>query len=208
MRRRPDHTGGLASDGHAGELIRVSAVPRVAEYDLTRRLLPWIPTTDMHLFDIARVLILLAAANGTPVIARKMFGDRLGWPLDFGAALPDAQPLFGRAKTFRGIVVALCAATAVAPILRLPAGLGALVAAGAMIGDLLSSFTKRRLHLHPSSQATGLDQVPEALLPLLLCMVWLPLTLADVVLGTLAFFVGDVLLSRLLYRLHLRERPY
>ena len=40
-------------------------------------------------------------------------------------------------------------------------GIGLLVAATAMAGDLLSSFLKRRLALAPSSQAIGLDQIPE-----------------------------------------------
>ena len=32
----------------------------------------------------------------------------------------------------------------------------------AMVGDLLSSFVKRRLKFQPSSRATGLDQIPES----------------------------------------------
>jgi hypothetical protein len=36
-------------------------------------------------------------------------------------------------------------------------------------GAPLSSFIKRRLALVPSSQAIGLDQIPESLFPLLAC---------------------------------------
>ena len=42
---------------------------------------------------------------------------------------------------------------------------GLVVASVAMSGDLLSSFLKRRLSLPPSSRATGIDQIPECLLP-------------------------------------------
>jgi CDP-2,3-bis-(O-geranylgeranyl)-sn-glycerol synthase len=36
----------------------------------------------------------------------------------------------------------------------------------------------------------------------------LSLTVADIAAGVIVFFVGEVLLSRLLYALGLRERPY
>ena len=42
------------------------------------------------------------------------------------------------------------------------------LAVGAMAGDLVSSFMKRRLRLKSEAQAVGLDQIPEVLLPLLL----------------------------------------
>ena len=77
-----------------------------------------------------------------------------------------------------------------------------------MAGDLFSSFLKRRMHLLPSSRSTGLDQIPEALVPLLLCRHTLSLTALDIAVGVAIFFVGEVLLSVLFYKLHLRERPY
>jgi hypothetical protein len=77
-----------------------------------------------------------------------------------------------------------------------------------MIGDLLSSFCKRRLGLTPSSPAIGLDQVPESLFPFLACREALSLTAADIGAGMAIFFVGEVLLSRVLYALGLRDRPY
>ena len=43
--------------------------------------------------------------------------------------------------------------------------IGALVAAMAMLGDLFSSFLKRRMGLAPSRQAIGLDQIPESCFP-------------------------------------------
>jgi CDP-2,3-bis-(O-geranylgeranyl)-sn-glycerol synthase len=78
----------------------------------------------------------------------------------------------------------------------------------AMAGDLLSSFVKRRLGLAPSSQAIGLDQIPESLFPLLAACLLLPLTALDVAVATMLFFAGGLLLSRLLYKWHVRDRPY
>ena len=60
----------------------------------------------------------------------------------------------------------------------------------------------------PSSRALGLDQAAESLLPLLACRAALPLTAADIALGVAVFFAGEFILSRLLYRAHLRDEPY
>jgi hypothetical protein len=62
------------------------------------------------------------------------------------------------------------------------------------------------LGLVPSSQAIGLDQIPESLFPLLAARLLLPLTVLAIAMTL--FFVGELLLSRLLYKWHLRDRPY
>jgi hypothetical protein len=67
---------------------------------------------------------------------------------------------------------------------------------------------KRRLGLVPSSQAIGLDQIPESLFPLIAARLLLPLSALDIAVGTMLFFAGELLLSRLLYKWHVRDRPY
>jgi CDP-2,3-bis-(O-geranylgeranyl)-sn-glycerol synthase len=153
-------------------------------------------------------MILLTLANGTPVVANKIFGRRFAWPLDAGIKFFDGRPLLGASKTIRGIVLSLLVSAAGAPLMGLDARIGVIVAATAMAGDLLSSFVKRRLDLPPSSRATGLDQIPESLLPVLACREALSLSAADIAAGVAIFFVGEVFLSRLFYRLRLRDRPY
>src|SRR5215469_13392815 len=86
--------------------------------------------------------------------------------------------------------------------------IGLLVAGTSMAGDLFSSFLKRRIGLGPSSKATGLDQLPESLFPLLACQPLLSLTAVDIAVGCAVFFAGAVLLSRLFFWLGLRDRPY
>ncbi len=162
----------------------------------------------MRLLEILQITALLTVANGTPVIAKKLLGRRFARPLDAGATFIDGQPLFGSSKTIRGILVSLVITTASAPLVGLTLNIGAIVAATAMAGDLLSSFVKRRLKLPPSSRALGLDQVPESLLPVLACREALALTALDVALATGIFFLGEIVLSRLLYKIHLRDRPY
>jgi CDP-2,3-bis-(O-geranylgeranyl)-sn-glycerol synthase len=162
----------------------------------------------MHPFLLFELLILLSVANGTPVIAKKVLGNRLNAPLDGGAVLYDGKPLFGPTKTMRGIVASLLATPLAAWLMGLQWELGVLVAAGAMTGDLLSSFVKRRMTLPSSSMALGLDHVPESLLPLLASSLLLPLSLLDLLAGVAIFCAGALLLSPLLYRLNLRDRPY
>jgi hypothetical protein len=162
----------------------------------------------MHEILILQLLILLAVANGTPVFAKLLLGGKFAAPVDGGAPFSDGRPWFGPSKTIRGLVFAVLATTGAALLLGLGWEVGALVGTVAMASDLLSSFVKRRLGLAPSRQATGLDQIPESLFPLLAARLLLPLSALDIAVATTLFFAGEVLLSRLLYRWHGRDRPY
>jgi CDP-diglyceride synthetase len=104
---------------------------------------------------ILELLILLALANGTPVVAKRLFGRKLGQPLDRGTMFRDGRTWFGTSKTVRGIVLAVLATTGAASLLGLGWKTGTLVGATAMVGDLFASFVKRRLGLISSSQAIG-----------------------------------------------------
>ena len=157
---------------------------------------------------LAQLLTLLAVANGTPVIAAKLLGKDNAQPLDGNAILSDGKPLFGSSKNIRGVALSVALTTIVAPLIGLGWEVGFVVAVGAMIGDLFSSFVKRRLGMSASSKFTGLDQIPEALIPLLACMALLPLRPLSVVIGTLLFFVGALFLSRVFFKLNIRDRPY
>lgn len=159
----------------------------------------------MQILAITQSLVLLTLANGTPVVAKKIFGSHFAHPLDGGVTFLDRRPLFGTSKTIRGVLVSIVVTTASAPLVGLELKIGALVAATAMAGDLFSSFVKRRLDRPPSSRALGLDQVPESLFPLLACRGALALTAADIALGVAIFFVGELALSRVLYKAHLRD---
>lgn len=163
---------------------------------------------EIEVWAVFRALLLLTIANGAPVIAKKVFGTRMVFPLDGGALFPDGEPVLGRSKTIRGLLVSVAASSAAAPLLGLDLGQGALVAALAMIGDLFSSFVKRRLHLPPSAQAIGLDQIPESVLPLAVCRSMLSLSWADVAIAIGIFIAGELIISRLLFALHVRDEPY
>lgn len=154
-----------------------------------------------------RALLLLVVANSAPVLGRKLLGRRLDYPLDGGLRFFDGHPLFGPSKTVRGIVLSLAATAVAALALRLPAMTGVLIAGLSMLGDLTSSFIKRRLGRAPSSSVVLLDQAPEALFPLLVFREQLSLMAWDVAGVALAFLVLDLIFSRLVYKLHLRDQP-
>ena len=157
---------------------------------------------------LAHLLFLIVVANGAPVLAHAIFKHTGNRPLDAGMILADGQPLFGPSKTVRGIVLSLLVTAVAAVVFALPWYIGAIIGVGAMLGDLVSSFTKRRLRMASSSQAFGLDQIPESLLPLLLVKPWIDIAYIDIALLVVAFVVLELVLSRVLYRLRLRERPY
>ena len=155
-----------------------------------------------------KTLVLLIVANGAPVIVWKVLGSLANYPVDANVRFVDGRPLFGPSKTVRGIVSAIVVSAIAAPVMGLSWQLGALFGACVMLGDLMSSFTKRRLGMASSSIAIGVDQIPESLVPLLLLHQQLGLGWQSVVVIVLAFFIIEVLGSQILYKLKIRRHPY
>jgi hypothetical protein len=162
----------------------------------------------MHFWVILQALAILTLANTAPLAAKKLLGTRLARPLDGGVAYFDGRPLFGPSKTIRGIVASIVSATAGAPLVGIAPWVGAVMAMAAMAGDVLSSFLKRRLGRPPSSQAIGLDQLPESVLPLLAGSQALSLTGLDIAIAIAAFFIGELVFARLFYSIGWRDEPY
>ncbi|BBA36257.1 uncharacterized protein sS8_4327 [Methylocaldum marinum] len=155
-----------------------------------------------------KLLFLLMAANGAPILVNKGLGERLAWPIDGGARFIDRRPLFGSSKTWRGLITAIPVTGVAAVGVGLPFELGLCVGAAAMLGDLFSSFIKRRLGVPASGMALGLDQIPESLFPLLAVRVELGLELIQIA-GLVAGFVFlELVVSRILFQLRIREQPY
>lgn len=162
----------------------------------------------MHSELVLKFVLLLAIANGAPVVAKRLLGTFLSYPLDTGTTFNDGRAIFGSSKTVRGILVSVIATSLCAPVLGIAWTIGLLIGLAAMAGDLLSSFIKRRMGYPPSSRALGLDQIPESLLPALACMSRLALTFGDVVLIVALFSVGNLIVSHLLFRIRIRDEPH
>jgi CDP-2,3-bis-(O-geranylgeranyl)-sn-glycerol synthase len=155
-----------------------------------------------------RLLLLLGVANASPVVATRLLDPRWRTPLDGAMRFFDGRPLLGPSKTVRGAIAAIVATALAAPVLSIPLGLGALIGAAAMTGDALSSFIKRRLGIASSGRATGLDQIPESVLPLLAVQSPLDLSLFQILGITIIFFALEIPLAWLSYRLGIRNTPY
>jgi CDP-diglyceride synthetase len=155
-----------------------------------------------------QLLLLLGVANGAPIAARHFLKARWSAPLDGGLKFVDGRPLLGPSKTVRGLVAAVVCTAGLAALLGWPPWVGAQVGLLAMAGDALSSFAKRRLNIPSSGKATGIDQIPEALLPLLAVRGTFALAWPEIAALTLAFFVLEIPLARLFFGLGWRERPY
>lgn len=153
-------------------------------------------------------LLLLLLANGVPILARWQMAGRFDAPLDGGRYFIDGRPLLGPTKGWRGVVMAVIVTTITGWMLGMAWWLGALLGFLAMVGDTLASFIKRRLAIAPHGRAPVLDQLPESLLPLWLLREELGLTPSLLLVAVLLFILLDMALSPLLYRWHVRLRPY
>ena len=97
------------------------------------------------------------AANATPVV---LGGGR---PIDCDKKFRDGKPIFGSHKTFRGFFLGLAVGTLVGLGLNFEFQynllLGFMTSLGALVGDLIKSFIKRRLNLAPGKSLPVADQL-------------------------------------------------
>ena len=109
--------------------------------------------------DLLRIAGFLLWANLLPPLASLLTADRFARPVDGGGHWLDGQPLFGPHKTLRGVLAILAGGSLVFPLLGVrweQAGLAALLV---VIGDLLTSFVKRRAGLASGATVVVFDQL-------------------------------------------------
>ena len=143
------------------------------------------------------LVMLVVIANITPVIVSLLLGKRFSAPIDGGLRLNDQRPLLGPSKTIRGVFVSVMATSLLAPLFGFAPAIGAGFAGLAMLGDMFSSFVKRRLGIASSRSAPLLDQLPESLLPLWLMQPVVGGTATEILVATAFFSIIDLVLSRL-----------
>jgi len=123
------------------------------------------------IIDIAAALWFIFpayCANAAPVI----FGG--GKPMDFGKKFFDGKPFLGSHKTFNGFLAGIIVGTLVALAqtiiyeqvlfeygsqFQYSILLGFMLSLGALTGDLVESFIKRRLNRSPGSSLPVADQI-------------------------------------------------
>lgn len=144
-----------------------------------------------------RALLLVGVASSVPWALGRLCGTRWAWPLDFGCRLADGERLFGDHKTWRGLVAGIVGCAAAGALLGAGYLVGAAAGFLALAGDAASSAIKRRLRRPPGAEVPGLDQLPEALLPLLVLREPLGLSVPAVIVVTLVFAGLDIALTPL-----------
>jgi hypothetical protein len=152
----------------------------------------------MRLWLISHLVVLLIIANGTPALLGLVLGPRWNRPLDNDRQFPDNRPLLGPSKTFRGLFSAIVVTGLLAPLFELSLLEGASFALLAMLGDICSSFIKRRLGFASSRSVPLLDQLPESILPLWGMQTVLGSSGSEMALAVSIFIVIDLLLSGVL----------
>jgi CDP-2,3-bis-(O-geranylgeranyl)-sn-glycerol synthase len=150
--------------------------------------------------SVVRVLILLISANSAPWMLGRMLRERWNAPLDFGLTLRDGRRLLGSHKTWRGLVGGSLACAAAAALCGLGWPIGAEFGVLSLLGDMLSSALKRRLGLAPGREVPVIDQLPEALVPLIVFRRALGLDAVTILATTALFAVLDVLSTRARHR--------
>jgi CDP-2,3-bis-(O-geranylgeranyl)-sn-glycerol synthase len=135
----------------------------------------------MNLIDFFNALWIFfpaGIANATPVIASKMaFLNKLDKPMDFGKSF-QGQRIFGDHKTFRGLITGIIMAIVTILLQQNlyqnsswlrdnlvlnyndinPLVFGTLAALGALLGDAVKSFFKRRSNIKPGEAWFPFDQ--------------------------------------------------
>jgi len=151
-------------------------------------------------------------ANAAPVI----FGG--GYPIDGGRKFLDGKPIFGSNKTFRGFILGMIIGTFVgwvqenlAPSIGLAKGsliLGFFLSLGALMGDLLGSFIKRRLSLKPGAPLPISDQIDFVLVALLFSLVISPPSLLTAFIIIVLTLPIHLLVNIIAYFLRLKKNPW
>ncbi len=170
---------------------------------------------------------MLPAAIATimPVFAKKIFKDRLSTPIDFNKAY-KGKPIFGRNKTYRGFAFGVMAAVLAAyaqkkfysfQIIKSISLVdyatiniflwGFLMGFGALAGDLIKSFFKRRIGIEPGRPWLFFDQADFIIGSLLFTSpIYLPdLKILSAIIGTGPFIA--LIVSRASHWLKIRENP-
>lgn len=181
---------------------------------------------DVWLLILQSAYFMLPAyfANASPVLF-KNYLKFLAVPVDFGKKL-GGEPVFGNHKTWRGIIVASLTGIVIFYIQQLLYAygsfravslvdypqttllLGFLLGFGAIFGDLVKSFFKRRLHHTPGSSWIPFDQLDFVAGALLFSLpVYVPSWQAVVAIVIVTFF-GDILVRHIGYYLKIVDKKW
>lgn len=177
------------------------------------------------LITIVWLLLGAGMANMTPVFAANIPALK-SWdtPIDFGKKL-GGKPIFGKNKTWRGLMCGIIVAILTVYLQQLllktldknitinstaftdfsPVVLGTLLGAGALLGDAVESFFKRRAGVAPGKSWFPFDQIDYILGAALFTYPIAPLPLYQYLLLLVVGFILHLLVNYLGYLLKLKD---
>ena len=161
-------------------------------------------------------------ANMAPIIVKKI--NFLRVPLDFGKEISN-KPIFGKNKTFRGLVFGVLFAVIIAYIqyifdnygifMDLPLTdysnwllLGFLMGFGAIFGDLVKSFIKRRLNYDPGKPFIPFDQTDFVIGALIFVSPLVKLPADKIIIIIMLSFILHTIVNHSAYYLKIRNEKW
>jgi len=161
-------------------------------------------------------------ANMAPVIVKKI--NLFAFPIDFDKQLNN-KPIFGKNKTFRGLVFGLVFSIIVAYFQFLLYNdeffrsisfidyqnwllFGFLMGTGALTGDLTKSFFKRRLGIRPGDKFIPFDQTDFVIGALVFIVLVFDLTLEIFIVALLLSFMLHILVNHIAFFLKIRNEKW
>ncbi len=126
------------------------------------------------------------------------------------------KPIFGKNKTWRGIIIGTIAGFATYLIQsRIITGLeihdyssyllGFLLSFGAVFGDLVESFVKRQLNIAPGQKFLPWDQIDHPLMGMLLALFIIDLDFTFILTGLILTFFFHISVNIISYKFGLRK---
>ena len=179
---------------------------------------------SLFIFILKCFYLMLPAyfANMAPVMVKNI--DLFNFPIDFNKKINN-KPVLGKNKTYRGLIFGIIFAIIVAYLQFLLynkgffAGisfidyqnwllLGFLIGLGALTGDLVKSFFKRRLGINPGEKFIPFDQTDFVIGALIFIMPIFDLTLKIFIVALLLSFVLDILTNHVAFYLKIRNEKW
>lgn len=154
-----------------------------------------------------KLLVLLWLINFTPPLLAHFLENKWNDPLDGGRLFSDGKRLLGDHKTIRGCLGAVAMGMLLGIIFGFPWWVGLLTGSLSMLGDLSSSFIKRRMGMLCGNVCAGLDQIFEGAFPFLVLWPWFSLEWMEVVFLVTLFSIG-AFLGSWFFKLVLLMKPF
>ena len=161
-------------------------------------------------------------ANMAPVMVKKI--NLFVFPIDFDEKISN-KPILGKNKTFRGLIFGVMFAIVIAYLqfLLYNAGFfrdisfnsyqnwllfGFLMGFGALVGDAVKSFFKRRLGIKPGEKFVPFDQTDFVVGALFFIMPIFDLALKILVVSLLLSFVLHIIVNHAAFYLRIRDEKW